>query len=144
MSSSNEMNLEENESNSELFDLHESHSFSFNNDGNNSSYSHHNSSSNNLVIANNNNSFKNMTDKKFNSSSNSLTNNLTSNAKQSNIENKKNLLLSVNGNQVCCDCGASNPSWVNKNFFLSFEFLKNDMVSTLVQPYRECFNPQNR
>ena len=118
VSSSNEMNLDENESNSELFDLQESYSSSFNNDVNNSnqngSYSH-NSSSNNLMIANNNNSFKNIRDLNFNCSSNSLGKSLISDGKQSNIENKKNLLLSVNGNQNCCDCGASSPSWVNIN-----------------------------
>ena len=32
--------------------------------------------------------------------------------KSDKIENKNSALMTLKGNQVCCDCGTANPSWV--------------------------------
>ena len=119
MSSSNDINysnLEESESNSELFDLNEPYSTSFNNDSHQNESHLQNSSSNNHLTSNNT-SFKSLKDSHFNNSTNSIGNSHSANGKMNHkhvLENKKNLLFSVNGNQNCCDCGASNPTWVSK------------------------------
>ena len=132
VSSSNELvnsNTEENESNdwnSELFDLNEpSYSSSFNTDVNspnpNGFNCSQNTSSCNLVNNNNNNSsFKNGAEVKSTTNL-ALGNKSNFNRKKNNFEIKNNLLSSVSGNQNCCDCGASSPTWVHK--IISFFFL---------------------
>src|SRR4051812_32487643 len=83
-------------------------------------YKEFNISSNQLLI-NKNVSFKSLTEISNSASSSSLnggsSNNKNGNSGSNNkVENKKNYILTtVSGNQMCCDCGASSPTWVSIN-----------------------------